>query len=133
VLARVFILQGRPLKRLSFWQVLLDQARQMDRIDLTIEIQILKALAFQREGEDDKAIEALAEALSLAEPGSYIRIFLDEGEPMTRLLRLAASRGLATTYVSKLLSTFDKPAFTERETGLSSPPSQLLIEALECS
>ena len=43
----------------------------------------------------EQAMDALAEALTLAEPGGYVRIFLDEGPAMARLLRQAASRGVA--------------------------------------
>jgi LuxR family maltose regulon positive regulatory protein len=36
-----------------------------------------------------QALAALQEALRLAEPEGYARIFLDEGEPMARLLKMA--------------------------------------------
>jgi LuxR family maltose regulon positive regulatory protein len=63
--------------------------------------------------------------LSLAEPEGYVRIFVDEGEPMAELLRHAASRGIAPTYVAKLLAAFEVE-------GLAVSPSNLqpLIEPL---
>jgi LuxR family maltose regulon positive regulatory protein len=130
VLARLFILQGQAAKALDLLEPLLAQARQLSRIDLTIEIQILRALACQGEGHDAQAIEALAEALSLAEPGGYLRIFLDEGEPMAGLLRQAASRGIAPVYVAKLLVAFGRPESAEAEAGPSYPHAQSPVEPI---
>jgi LuxR family maltose regulon positive regulatory protein len=115
VLVRAFILQRRTAEALELLETLLDQACQMDRTDLAIEIHILRALAFQHAGNGDRAFEAVIEALSLAEPGGYVRIFLDEGKPMTSLLRQAASRGLVFAYVAKLLAASGEPVTAERE------------------
>lgn len=130
VLARAFIRQGRASEALALLETLLAQAKQLDRTDLAIEIHILKALAFQLEGNHDQGLKALVDALSLAEPGGYVRIFLDEGEPMTRLLRRAAISGLAPAYVSKLLAAFSGQASTERETRPSRSHVHPLIEPL---
>jgi LuxR family maltose regulon positive regulatory protein len=130
VLARLFLLQGRAAEALDLLDALLAQARQLGRIDLTIEIQILRALALQAEGQGAQAIDALGEALSLAEPGGYLRIFLDEGQPMARLLRQAASRDIASAYVARLLAAFGGPGSAEVEAGPSYPHTQPLIEPL---
>jgi LuxR family transcriptional regulator, maltose regulon positive regulatory protein len=128
VLVRAFILQGRTVEAFELLETLLAQAKQLERTDLAIEIHILRALTFQHAGDGDRALEALAEALSLAESGGYIRIFLDEGEPMARLLRQAASRGLAPVYVAKLLQASGEPATLKREVRPSYAHS--LIEPL---
>jgi LuxR family maltose regulon positive regulatory protein len=73
-----------------------------------VEILALKSLSLQAQGETVQALNILEHALSLAEPEGYIRTFLDEGEPMHSLLREAASRGIQTKYVSKLLAAFGK-------------------------
>ena len=130
VLARLFILQDQAAKALDLLEPLLAQARQLGRIDLTIEINILRALACQVEGQGAQAIDALAEALSLAEPGGYLRIFVDEGEPMAGLLRQTASRGIAPAYVAKLLAAFGEPESAEMETEPFYPHAQPLIEPL---
>jgi LuxR family maltose regulon positive regulatory protein len=126
VLARAFLLQGQAAEALELLENLLAEARQLNRTDLAIEIHTLRALAFQLEGRDDPACAALAEALTLAEPGGYVRIFLDEGEPMFRLLQKAASRGVAPAYVAKLLAASGEPTTAER--GAS--PSHSFIEPL---
>jgi LuxR family transcriptional regulator, maltose regulon positive regulatory protein len=44
----------------------------------------------------------------LAEPEGYIRIFVDEGQPMASLLRAAAKQGIAPGYVRRLLAAVNK-------------------------
>ena len=46
----------------------------------------------------------------LAEPQGYIRLFLDEGEPIVALLRQAYARAIALDYVATLLSAFGEQA-----------------------
>jgi len=106
VLARLFLLQNQATEALDLLEPLLALARQLGRVDLTVQIQILRALAFRAAGQRGQALDALAEALSLAEPGGCRRVFLDEGEPMAGLLRQAASQGVAPAYVAQLLAAF---------------------------
>jgi LuxR family maltose regulon positive regulatory protein len=48
----------------------------------------------------------LGDVLGLAEPGGFIRRFLDEGAPMARLLSAAAAYGMRPEYLGKLLAAF---------------------------
>jgi LuxR family maltose regulon positive regulatory protein len=70
------------------------------------------------------ALATLVEALAAAEPEGYVRTFVDLGEPMSALLREAASQGIAPGYVGKLLAAFDLPV-TAR-----SPVEQPLVDPL---
>jgi LuxR family maltose regulon positive regulatory protein len=71
-----------------------------------LKTRILQAVAFRALGDRARAMELLGEALALAEPGGFTRIFVDEGAPMARLLREAASRGIHPAYVRRLLAAF---------------------------
>ena len=51
-----------------------------------LEILVLQALAQQALGDETGAMERNSQALSLAEPEGYIRLFVDEGAPMAHLL-----------------------------------------------
>ena len=51
-------------------------------------------------------MQLLGDALALAEPGGFVRIFVDEGPPMARLLYEALTRGIAPDYVRRLLAAF---------------------------
>ena len=50
--------------------------------DERLKVMVLQAVALQAHGEKDKAVQLLGEALALAEPGGFIRLFVDEGAPM---------------------------------------------------
>jgi LuxR family transcriptional regulator, maltose regulon positive regulatory protein len=71
---------------------------------------------------------AIEPVLTLAEPEGYIRLFLDEGVPMLNLLRLARSRGLASNYITTLLTAFGEQ--TAAATPRSVPHSAVLVELL---
>ena len=80
------------------------------RIGSLIEILVLQALAFQAQADMTRALAALEQALALAEPEGYVRTFVDEGEPMARLLHRALAQGIASRYVARLLAAFEKSA-----------------------
>jgi len=68
-------------------------AAAQDRAGSLIEIGALRALAPAARGDADRAVDALAEALTLACPQGYVRVFADEGPPMAALLaRLIAAQ-----------------------------------------
>jgi LuxR family maltose regulon positive regulatory protein len=75
-----------------------------------VEVFILRALLAAQRGDDFRALEWLGQALSLGEPGGYLRLFVEEGRPMERLLRRAAVRGLAHDYPTRILAAY--PAAT---------------------
>ena len=51
-------------------------------------------------------MQLLGDALALAEPGGFIRLFVDEGAPMAQLLSEAAAQGIRPDYIGKLLAAF---------------------------
>ncbi|MCB0078915.1 MAG: hypothetical protein KDD73_16000, partial [Anaerolineales bacterium] len=69
-----------------------------------MEISLLRALAHQQQGNATGALDALTQAVTLAEPEEVGRLFLDEGEPLRTLLtRLRRERtDVAPEYVTEL-------------------------------
>ena len=65
---------------------LLQAAETGGRLGSVIQILLLQALAFQAQDNLPHALAALERALTLAEPEGYVRIFVDEGEPMRLLI-----------------------------------------------
>ena len=108
-LARVLIAQHRPREVLPLLAQLLHLAEREGRMGNALEILVLQVLASRACGDEVGAMERLARALSLAEPEGYIRLFVDEGEPMVALLRQAYARGIAPDYVATLLSAAGAP------------------------
>jgi LuxR family maltose regulon positive regulatory protein len=89
---------------------LLDGAEASGRARSVIKILALQALAFQAQGDQGRAMSALGRALFLAEPEGYVRTFVDEGEPISMLLRSARAQGLAPSYVASLLAVLGEAA-----------------------
>ncbi len=110
VYARLLLAQGKPNDALAALEWLLDLVEKEARIRSVIEVEALRALAFDASGEPEQAMTSLERALTLAEPGGYVRTFIDEGPAMARLLHEAARRGIAPDYTSRLLAAFPEPA-----------------------
>jgi LuxR family transcriptional regulator, maltose regulon positive regulatory protein len=89
-----------------------------------IEILALQALTFQGKKDPDQALAVLGKAFTLAQPEGYVRTFLDEGEPMAKLLYQAKTHGIGTGYAAELLAAWGVVSGSHR------PPTQRLIEPL---
>ncbi len=93
VLARVLLVQARPGPALALLDRLHAAAAAQDRAGSVIEIGALRALALAASGDADRAVDALADVLTLACPQGHVRVFADEGPPMETLLaRLIAAQ-----------------------------------------
>jgi LuxR family maltose regulon positive regulatory protein len=126
--ARVRIAQGRldpagPVlsEALHLLERLRADAEAKARMDSVLEILILQVLAFSAQGKGTEALPVLERALTLAEPEGYIRMFVDEGEPMVALLRHAYTQGIAPDYVATLLAATGAPLL-----AVPSPAGSLL-------
>jgi LuxR family maltose regulon positive regulatory protein len=130
VLARILLAQGRLDETITLLQRMLEPAQAGGHTTRVIEILRLQALAFQAGGDTAQAMTALKRALTLAEPGGFIRIFVDEGPSMARLLYEAVTRGIAPDYARRLLAAF--PVTEPEQTGPSKTqaPKSDLIEPL---
>jgi LuxR family maltose regulon positive regulatory protein len=71
-----------------------------------LEALILLALLFNVQDNLEQGLVCLRNALSIAEPEGYIRVFVDEGPPMAALLYEALSRDIMPDYVRQLLAAF---------------------------
>ena len=93
LLVRVLLAQDRPDVALTLLDRLGAAAAVQDRSGSIVEIGALRALALAASGEKTAAVISLAEALTLAYPQGYLRVFIDEGRPMAALLgRLIAAQ-----------------------------------------
>jgi LuxR family maltose regulon positive regulatory protein len=93
VLARVLLAQDRLGPALTLLDRLYAAAVAQHRVGSLIEIGALRALALAASGDTNRAVDALAGALTLACPQGYVRVFADEGPPMAALLaRLIAAQ-----------------------------------------
>ena len=105
-LARVLLAEDRPSQALALLDPMLAAAGAAGRRGAVIEIHALRALARHALDEPEEALEEIEQALALAEPEGYLRLFVDMGQPMAALLKAAGSRGVAPHYVGRLLAAF---------------------------
>ena len=106
VWVRLLMAQNAPDQALQLLTQLLLAAEDGGRRGRIIEFWTLQALAQQALGDEEQALMTIEQALSLAEPEGYTRLFVDEGKPMAEVLRKAAARGIRLNYVRKLLTAF---------------------------
>jgi LuxR family maltose regulon positive regulatory protein len=102
--AHLLVATGRCTEALDLLAELWEIAVEEGWVHSQIEIAILQALARQ-----DAPFEPLARALALAEPQGFVQMFVNEGEPMARLLaayRREQPGALATPLGRKLLDAF---------------------------
>lgn len=104
--AQVYLAQCRYQQAQEVLEALRRTAKEQGRMMRLVEIVNLQALSLQAQGELQAALELLKQSLQLAEPQGYIRVFIDLGRPMARLLYRAVSNGLSSGYTARLLAAF---------------------------
>jgi LuxR family maltose regulon positive regulatory protein len=130
-LARVYLAQGDPSAALAALEPFRQQVEAKGWKDEQLKATVLQALAHHAQGETAEAVSVLGDALALAEPGDFIRVFVDEGPPMAELLtrmNTAPEGGTLRVkeYIQKLLAAFEK----QQDLQPSGSRLQPFIEAL---
>jgi LuxR family maltose regulon positive regulatory protein len=74
----------------------------------TIQAKVLLSMVHDGLERLDDALATLKEALSLAEPGGWIRPFVEIGQPMKELLDIVVEQEGPSEYVNRLLAQFEK-------------------------
>ncbi|MEN6507223.1 MAG: LuxR C-terminal-related transcriptional regulator, partial [Smithella sp.] len=118
---------------------LLQAAEAQKRLGSALDILLVQALAHEAQGNSPQALAALNHALALAEPEGYVRIFVDEGEPIRRLIEKQAHNRdhPLSDYVDKLLAAFTntvalpKSAIIHQKSDMIDPLSERELEVLK--
>jgi len=126
---------------------LLDQLHEffvsIHSVRFQIDSLALKALLFDSRKDKSAALKALKGSLTLAEPGGFIRPFVDLGPRMADLLKRLLNQNIAVDYIKKLLVAFeeedktvvvpevaDHPIASAHRSLRPSTPSQPLLDPL---
>jgi LuxR family maltose regulon positive regulatory protein len=128
--ARVYLAQGDTSAALAVLEPWREKVEAKQWEDERLKVLLLQVVALQAHGEKDKAVQLLGDALAIAEPAGFIRLFVDEGRPMAHLLSEAAAQGIMPDYIGKLLAVFKVDAQKREDTSSLPPPAQSLIEPL---
>ena len=131
-LARVYIAQGDGAAAQALLEPVRQQVEARHWLYEQLKVMILQALALQASAASGEALQEIKMVLALAEPGGFVRSFVDEGPAMAQLLAAAAARGIMPAYTAKLLTA----AAAEERKGKAAPlpagpaAEQLLVEPL---
>ena len=116
MIARTLIAQGEGQKALDILSPHCEAAQATGRNTLLIEILILQASAHYIKKNPMMACTTLMEALSLAEVEGFVRIFVEAGEPIAKVLRQLRQRPedfaskenflVSQKFITRLLSAF---------------------------
>jgi len=116
---------GQLSRAVKILDSLLPNVKKFQRVTSLIEILVLQAMTRDAMGEMDLAVPILLHALALGEPEEYRRIFLDEGEPIARLLincqqaqRRSHDQLPSLGYIESLLETIRPVEDISRATGV---------------
>jgi LuxR family maltose regulon positive regulatory protein len=85
-LARVRWVQGKSEEALGLLEHALQSAEAVGRLGNALQIMVVKAIVQRAQGDIQNAHATLSRVLTLAQPEGYLRVFLDEGEPMRSLI-----------------------------------------------
>jgi LuxR family transcriptional regulator, maltose regulon positive regulatory protein len=128
--ARVHLARGDPPAALALLDPVLQQMEAKGWQDERLKVMVLQAIAHHAHGATDAAVQVVGDALALAEPGGFIRLFVDEGPPMARLLREAAARGIVPHYTRQVLAAFSPVGASQPLPGRADAPHASLSEPL---
>ncbi|HET6444741.1 MAG TPA: LuxR C-terminal-related transcriptional regulator [candidate division Zixibacteria bacterium] len=127
---RVHLAQGDAGTALAVLGPLRRRVEAKGLEDERLKVMVLQAVALYANGEKEEAVQLLGDTLALAEPGGFIRTFVDEGPPMAYLLYETLSRGIASDYARQLLAAFPAVESEQTAQSKSQTPETDLIEPL---
>jgi LuxR family maltose regulon positive regulatory protein len=123
-LLRLQLARGETDAALALSERLLNKLEGANRVGRLIETLVLQALAYQGMKDTHQAVAILEKAFALGQAEGYTRVFLDEGEPMAKLLYQARSHKTPAGYAAELLSAMGNAS------GSGGLPAKLLIDPL---
>ncbi|GCE30005.1 LuxR family transcriptional regulator [Dictyobacter alpinus] len=143
LLARLLLEEGRYQLLVTFLAPLVTEARRWKHLNTLLSAQTLQAIAHYGLHQPRQAAQIMSEVLSLAQQQGWIRLFLDIGSPLQKMLERIEITGRTGEYAQRLLTAFhtsdpaekDRSGLSEREievlqllaTGLS---NQEIADAL---
>ncbi|MCT1402701.1 LuxR C-terminal-related transcriptional regulator [Paenibacillus sp. p3-SID867] len=122
-LARVLLAQGDTATALVILEQLRTDMEVKEWVNEQLKVMVLQALALHAHGEKRRAAQVIADVLEMGEPGGFIRMFIDEGEPMRELISAAA--------LSKPRRKIVKPKQWPLREAANKPKQKLLSEAVD--
>jgi len=130
LVARVLQMEHEPIQKVEY---LLSKLRQLGEdsgaVVYIIQVLILQALVADKKRDLATALRNLREALTLAEPGGYIRVFIEDAETISKLLQQVSKDGISTAYIEKIATALNfLPPTKPKPQRSSTHPADLLTD-----
>ncbi len=122
---RIWIVDNQTDRADKLLERIIFEAGAAGRNKIVLEALCLRALLYASIQKSSEALAVLATCLAMAKPENYIRTFVDEGEPMARLLYEAVRLGIHPEYASQLLEAFPTPSSQASEGNMPKKKSKL--------
>ena len=110
VFAMLCVAQGRYRQALDVLLAVQVVAIRRGWVWITVRVRVIECLAHEALGKPNAALAALDAALLWAEPGGFVRCFVDEGAAIRGPLQRAAAAGIHLDYVISLLEALVQEA-----------------------
>ena len=111
LVARLLCMQGHTVEARAHLDTLLAEALAAGRRRNALEMQLVLAQVDAADGHIQRATQTITTVLAFAHSQKYMRLFLDHGEPLAKLLRQvvpAISAKELRAYLHTLLAAFDQ-------------------------
>ncbi len=135
---KVLLAAGRPGDRTmaaDCLQRIHEYAESTHNVQVMIEVLALEALLHAANNDEKAALVILEQSLALAQPGGFIRLYVDLGPAMADLLRRMQSREPFVAYITSILQAFgdasDPAAQPDGRKQLMEPLTDREAEILE--
>jgi LuxR family maltose regulon positive regulatory protein len=129
-LVRVYTAERNYAGAFQVIEPLLHVTKEHGRVRSMMRVLALKVLILTGWGRNEEALSVLQEALILGRDEGYVRVFLDEGEPIIQMLYEAAARGIEPGYAGQLLAAYSTAELTRGKTTSQSREHTQLVEPL---
>jgi LuxR family maltose regulon positive regulatory protein len=131
IVVRLLIAEGNFTEAINLSDQVIAEAVKANRIFLRIDVEILRAIAHWGDRTSEAAMESLTNALRLAEPGGFMRVFLDHGVRIIGLLEQARRRidePKLLAYIERILGAYSRKA--EKSPEVLRPQVKEIVEPL---
>ena len=108
-LAQTLLAQDTPASRQQARLLLSQMDDYYTAIHYTVirlQVLALQAVLYSAEGDEPQALAALSNSIALAEPGGFIRVFIDLGPQLKPLLQILAQRGVSPAYLAAICAAY---------------------------
>ncbi len=109
VLAQTLLAQDTPASRQQARLLLSQMDDYYTAIHYTVirmQVLALQAVLYSAEGDEPQALAALSNSIALAEPGGFLRLFIDLGPQLKPLLQKLLQRGVSPAYLNEILAAY---------------------------